>query len=60
MGVMHGDEVEYVFGHATNASRNFTESERQLSFRIMNHFATFAKTGSVLQLFTLRTALVTR
>lgn len=45
MGVIHADEVEYVFGHPLNASRNYTEGERDLSRRVMNYFATFAKTG---------------
>lgn len=45
MGVMHADEVEYVFGHPLNMSRDYTASERELSRRVMKYFATFAKTG---------------
>lgn len=45
MGVVHADELDYVFGHPLNVSRQYTESERELSRRIMNHFVTFAKTG---------------
>lgn len=45
MGVVHADELDYVFGHALNVSRQYTESERELSRRMMNHFVTFAKTG---------------
>uniref|UniRef100_T1J8Q3 Carboxylic ester hydrolase n=1 Tax=Strigamia maritima TaxID=126957 RepID=T1J8Q3_STRMM len=45
MGVMHGDEIEYVFGRPLNRSLNFTQAERELSQRIMNYFANFAKTG---------------
>ena len=45
MGVMHGEEIEYVFGKPFEASLNFTANERDLSQRIMNYFTTFAKTG---------------
>ncbi|XP_069689677.1 acetylcholinesterase-like [Periplaneta americana] len=45
MGVMHGDEIEYVFGHPLNMSIEFSESERDLSLRIMQIFARFALTG---------------
>ena len=45
MGVMHADEVEYVFGHPLNTSRDYTASERELSRRVMKYFSTFAKTG---------------
>ena len=41
----HADEVEYVFGHPLNMSRNYTNSERELSRRVMKYFTTFAKTG---------------
>ena len=45
MGVMHGEEIEYVFGKPFDASLNFTAKERDLSQRVMNYFTTFAKTG---------------
>jgi carboxylesterase type B len=45
MGVMHGDEIEYVFGHPLNKSRSFTREERELSKRFMRHYANFARTG---------------
>ena len=45
MGVVHADELDYVFGHPLNVSGQYTESEKELSRRIMNHFVTFAKTG---------------
>jgi acetylcholinesterase len=45
MGVLHGDEVEYVFGHPTKRSSRHTDKEKELSYRIMNYFATFARTG---------------
>jgi len=45
MGVMHGDEVEYVFGHPLNKSLTYNEKERELSYRIIKHFSQFAYTG---------------
>lgn len=45
MGVMHGDEVEYVFGHPLNMSLQFNSRERELSLKIMQAFARFATTG---------------
>ena len=45
MGVMHADEIDYVFGHPTNLYKDYTKNERELSRQIMNYFATFAKTG---------------
>lgn len=45
MGVLHGDEIEYVFGTPLNHSHNFTQPERELSRRIMHHFSNFAKNG---------------
>lgn len=46
MGVLHGDEIEYVFGKPLNRSYNYTQPERELSRRIMHHFSNFAKTGN--------------
>jgi acetylcholinesterase len=45
MGVMHGDEIEYVFGHPLNMSLQFNSRERELSLKIMQAFARFAATG---------------
>ncbi|XP_020279976.1 acetylcholinesterase-like [Pseudomyrmex gracilis] len=45
MGVMHGDEVEYVFGHPLNKSLKYNNEERDLSLRIIHHFSEFAYTG---------------
>ncbi|KAF7286246.1 hypothetical protein GWI33_006543 [Rhynchophorus ferrugineus] len=45
MGVMHGDEIEYVFGHPLNMSLQFNSRERDLSLRMMQAFARFAATG---------------
>lgn len=45
MGVMHGDEIEYVFGHPLNMSLQYNSRERDLSLRIMQSYARFALTG---------------
>ncbi|XP_014484403.1 PREDICTED: acetylcholinesterase isoform X2 [Dinoponera quadriceps] len=45
MGVMHGDEVEYVFGHPLNISLEYTDKERNLALRIIGHFSEFAYKG---------------
>lgn len=45
MGVMHGDEIEYVFGHPLNMSLQYNSRERELSLRIMQAYARFALTG---------------
>nr|WLK66395.1 acetylcholinesterase [Eocanthecona furcellata] len=45
MGVMHGDEVGYVFGHPINDSHQYNARERDLSHRIMQAFSRFALTG---------------
>lgn len=45
MGVMHGDEVEYVFGHPLNASLKYTDKERELALEMILYFSRFAYTG---------------
>lgn len=45
MGVMHGDEVEYVFGHPLNKSLEYTDNERDLALRMIHYFSHFAYTG---------------
>lgn len=45
MGVMHGDEIEYVFGQPLNMSLQFNARERDLSNKIMQAFSRFALTG---------------
>lgn len=47
MGVMHGYEIEFVFGLPLNLSLGYTEEEEALSRKMMKHWANFAKTGSV-------------
>ncbi len=46
-GVLHGDEIAYVFGEPLKKGLEFpyTEAERQLSREMMTAWANFAKTG---------------
>ncbi|KAH9283129.1 Acetylcholinesterase [Echinococcus granulosus] len=49
-GVMHGYEIEYVFGMPfsqtfTSKYYNFTNQEAELSLRVMRYWANFAKNG---------------
>ena len=44
MGVMHGYEIDYVFG-VPLVTPGYTEEERSLSRKIMKMWSTFAKTG---------------
>uniref|UniRef100_A0A3Q3WB44 Carboxylic ester hydrolase n=1 Tax=Mola mola TaxID=94237 RepID=A0A3Q3WB44_MOLML len=46
MGVMHGYEIEFVFGRPLNASLGYTEKEVNMSRRIMQHWGRFARTGN--------------
>ena len=46
MGVLHGDEIDYVFGNPLNKSRRYTEDEAELSRRIIQHYENFARHGS--------------
>lgn len=45
MGVVHGDEIFFVFGEATKAKTNFTADEKNLSRRMMLYWTNFARTG---------------
>lgn len=45
MGVMHGDEIEYVFGHPLNTSLRYTERERELSKKMILAYSNFAVHG---------------
>ena len=46
MGVKHGDEMDFTFGHPmSNTDHNYTEAERDLSRKMMKYFTDFAKTG---------------
>lgn len=46
MGVLHGDEMQYVFGHPLNMSMPYNARERDLSIRIMEAFTRFSLTGT--------------
>ena len=46
-GVMHGDEINYVFGEPLNPAKNYQPAEVELSKRMMRYWANFAKTGWV-------------
>ncbi|XP_013408916.1 acetylcholinesterase isoform X2 [Lingula anatina] len=46
MGVMHADEVNYVFGEPLNPALKYSEKERELSKQIMEYWVNFAKTGN--------------
>ncbi|XP_043925927.1 cholinesterase isoform X2 [Protopterus annectens] len=45
MGVMHGYEIEYVFGLPLAKPSDYTASEEALSRNIMHYWGSFAKTG---------------
>ncbi|XP_018311645.1 acetylcholinesterase isoform X1 [Mycetomoellerius zeteki] len=44
-GVMHADEISYIFGEPLDSSKGYTHEEIQLSKRMMRYWANFAKTG---------------
>ena len=44
-GVLHGDEIAFIFGEPLNRSKNYDQSEIALSKRMMSYWANFAKTG---------------
>lgn len=44
-GVMHADEINYIFGDPLNPEHNYQPQERELSKRMMRYWANFAKTG---------------
>lgn len=46
MGVIHGYEIEFVFGLPLEKSLNYTEDEERLSRRMMRYWANFARTGN--------------
>lgn len=45
MGVLHSDEIEYIFGQPINKSLQYRERERELSRRMVNAVSDFARTG---------------
>lgn len=44
-GVIHGDEISFVFGEPLNPGKNYAPQEIELSKRMMRYWANFAKTG---------------
>ncbi|XP_023258749.1 acetylcholinesterase-like isoform X1 [Seriola lalandi dorsalis] len=46
MGVMHGYEIEFVFGMPLNAFLGYTKNEVNMTKKIMKHLANFARTGN--------------
>ncbi|XP_055380262.1 acetylcholinesterase [Condylostylus longicornis] len=45
MGVLHGDEIEYIFGQPLNQSLQYIQRERDLSKRMVLAVSEFARTG---------------
>ncbi|XP_042203006.1 acetylcholinesterase-like [Homarus americanus] len=45
MGVLHADEIDYVFGLPLNRSLGYSDIEEDLSRRIMGYYKKFAATG---------------
>jgi acetylcholinesterase len=43
MGVMHGDEISFVFGEPLNPSKNYTEEEKVLTRKILKYWSNFAR-----------------
>ncbi|XP_062300303.1 acetylcholinesterase [Scomber scombrus] len=46
MGVIHGYEIEFVFGLPLEKGLNYTLDEEKLSRRMMRYWANFARTGN--------------
>ena len=44
-GVLHADEINYVFGEPLNPKKRYLPAEVQLSQRMMRYWSNFAKTG---------------
>ena len=45
MGVLHGDEINFIFGEPLDPKYGYSPQEVELSKRIMSYWANFAKTG---------------
>ena len=45
MGVLHGDDVFYVFGELLKDNMNYTKEEQELTYEIMKYWTNFGKTG---------------
>ncbi|XP_078698876.1 cholinesterase 2-like [Branchiostoma floridae x Branchiostoma belcheri] len=46
VGVFHGEELPFVFGLPLEPLFGFTEAEKNLTLRMMRHWANFARTGN--------------
>lgn len=46
-GVMHGDEISYIFGEPLKPALGYTEDEKEFSRRMMRYWANFARYGLV-------------
>ncbi|NXE53141.1 CHLE Cholinesterase, partial [Casuarius casuarius] len=46
MGVMHGSEIQFVFGLPLERRANYTKAEEILSRSMLRYWASFAKTGT--------------
>jgi len=46
MGVIHGDEINFVFGEPLNQEFKYSQKEIELSRRMMKYWANFAKYGN--------------
>ncbi|KAJ2943978.1 hypothetical protein O0L34_g8300 [Tuta absoluta] len=45
-GVLHADEINYVFGEPLNPGKNYSPEEVEFSKRIMRYWSNFARTGN--------------
>jgi acetylcholinesterase len=43
LGVMHGDEIAFVFGEPIHPANNYTEGERVLAKKMLKYWSNFAK-----------------
>ncbi|XP_033637444.1 acetylcholinesterase-like [Asterias rubens] len=46
MGVLHADEIAYIFGLPLHPENGFNEEEKRLSRMMMGYWANFARTGN--------------
>ncbi|XP_038051124.1 cholinesterase 2-like [Patiria miniata] len=46
MGVLHGDEIMYIFGIPLHPEFGYNSAEAELSRKMMNYWANFARTGN--------------
>lgn len=44
-GVLHADEINYIFGEALNPDLKYTDEEKEFSRRMMRYWANFARNG---------------